>query len=125
MSRLNFRGLGHTVSLRTRVSTLQRRGLLNYSAPRLRNIPGLNLSFTGLYDDSRDVRTFSAKRQEGSVQLAQRSSKATTLLYRFSYRRVSVSDVKIINELLLPQLSQPVRVGMLSASLIQDRKSVV
>ncbi|MGH9659659.1 MAG: BamA/TamA family outer membrane protein, partial [Bryobacteraceae bacterium] len=121
VSRINFRGLGHTVSVRTRLSSLQQRGLFNYTAPRLRNIPNLNLSFTALYDDSRDVRTFSAIRREGSVQLSQKLSKANTALYRFSYRRVTLGDLKI-SELLLNKLSQPVRVGMMSGTLIQDKR---
>ncbi|MEO7649153.1 MAG: POTRA domain-containing protein, partial [Bryobacteraceae bacterium] len=121
LSRLNFRGLGHTLSFRSRVSNIQRRALVNYLAPRIRDNAGMNLTFTTLYDDSRDVRTFAAKRQEGSVQLSQRVSKATTALYRFSYRRVSVSSVKI-NELALPLLSQPVRIGIASGSFFQDKR---
>lgn len=39
----------------------------------------------------------------------------------FSYRRVSVSSV-VIPVLLVPQLLQPVRLGMLSGTLIQDRR---
>jgi outer membrane protein assembly factor BamA len=55
------------------------------------------------------------------VQLSQRVSKATTLLYRYAYRRVSVSTLKI-SPLLIPLLSQPVRLGLVSANLIQDRR---
>lgn len=121
VTRLNFRGLGHSISLRTRLSNLQRRGILSYSAPRFRNIEGRSLAFTLLYDDSRDVRTFRAKREEGSVQLSQKLSKPTTALLRFSYRRVSTSNV-VIPSLLVPQLLQPVRIGMLSGNLIQDRR---
>jgi outer membrane translocation and assembly module TamA len=55
------------------------------------------------------------------VQLSQKLSKPSTLLYRFSYRRVSTSDLKI-NANLVPLLSQPVRVGMLSSNYIQDRR---
>ncbi len=122
-SRLNLRGLGHTLSFRSRLSTLQRRALLTYTAPRIRNEQGLNLSFSGLYDDSRDVRTFSAKRQEASVQLSQRISKPTTAFYRFSYRRVSVDENSLkINPLLIPLLAQPVRLGILSGNLIRDKR---
>ncbi|MBI3470201.1 MAG: BamA/TamA family outer membrane protein [Candidatus Solibacter usitatus] len=121
VSRLNVNGLGHTLSFKSRVSNLQQRGLINYSAPRLRNVAGLNLSFTALYDKSRDVRTFTARRLEGSVQLSQRLSKATSSLYRFSFRRVSVADLKI-NQLLVPRLAQAARIGMLSGNLIQDRR---
>jgi outer membrane protein assembly complex protein YaeT len=123
VTRMNMFGLGHSLSFRSRVSTLQKRGLLNYSAPRYRNKEGLNLSFTALYDDSRDVRTFSSKRAEASVQLSQRLSKATTALYGFSYRRVSVAQSTLkISPLLVPLLSQPVRVGILSSAIVQDRR---
>ena len=121
VTRLNFLGLGHTISLRTRASTLERRGILTYLAPRFRNHDNLDLSFSALYDDLRDINTFSAKREEGSVQLSQKLSKPSTLLYRFSYRRVSTSDLKI-NANLVPLLSQPVRVGILSSNYIQDRR---
>ncbi len=122
-SRLNLQGLGHTLSFRSRLSTLQRRALLTYTAPRIRNEPGLNLSFSGLFDDSRDVRTFSAKRQEASMQLSQRISRPTTAFYRFSYRRVSVDESTLkINPLLIPLLAQPVRLGILSGNLIRDKR---
>jgi outer membrane protein assembly complex protein YaeT len=123
ISRSNFLGQAHTITLNTRVSNIQRRGLITYLAPQFKGTPDLNLSFSGLFDDSRDVRTFSARRMEGAVQLGQRLSKASTLQYRFSYRRVSVDEntVKITPEL-IPLLSQPVRVGMIGASYIQDRR---
>ena len=53
-------GLAHSISLRTRVSTLDQRALLNYTWPRFRNSDKLTLSFTGLYEDSHDMRTFTS-----------------------------------------------------------------
>ena len=120
-TRLNLFGLGHSLGFRSRVSTLDRRGLLNYTAPRIQNIEGLNLSFTALWNDTRDVRTFSARRLEGSIQLSERLSKPTTVFYRYSYRRISVSSLNI-SPLLAPTLAAPARVGMLSLTLIQDRR---
>ena len=123
ITRNNLWGLGHSLSLRTRASTLDRRGLLTYTWPRFRGQDRLSLSFTGLYEDSRDVRTFSFKREEGSVQLSQRLSKAVTLFYRYTYRRVSVDQGTLkITPFLIPLLSQPVRVGITSFNLIQDRR---
>jgi outer membrane protein insertion porin family len=123
VTRNNLWGIAHGISMRGRVSTLQRRALLNYSAPRFRNQEGLNLSFTGLYDDSRDVRTFNSRRQEGSAQLSQRYSKATTFFYRFTYRRVSVDESSLkISPLLVPLLAQPVRLGMATVNMVQDRR---
>ncbi len=83
----------------------------------------MNLSFTALYQDSVDVRTFSFKRIEGSVQMSQRYSKAVTLFYRYAYRRVSVDQASLkISPLLIPLVSQPVLLGMVSFGAIQDRR---
>jgi len=96
---------------------------LNYLAPRYRNVEGRNISFTALYDNTRDVRTFTAKRYEGSVQLSQRLSKATTALWRYTWRDVVVDQSTLkINPLLIPSLAQPARIAMISANLIQDRR---
>ncbi len=121
VSRLNFLGLAHTISLRTRVSNIQQRAALTYLAPSLQNVEGRDLTVSGLYDVSRDVRTFASRRQEASIQLSNRLSKPTTVYVRFAYRRVSTSNV-IIPTLLVPQLLQPVRIGMLSGNLVQDRR---
>jgi outer membrane protein assembly complex protein YaeT len=121
VSRLNIWGLGHTLTFSSRVSTLDRRGLLNYSFPRFRDQDNFTLTFTALYDNTRDVRTFTATRFEGSVQVSQKYSKATTFLYRYSYRRVGVSSLNI-SSLLAPQLAAPARVGQLSWSMIYDRR---
>jgi len=121
LSRLNFLGLGHSISLRSRVSNLEQLASVNYLAPRFRNVEGRNITFTVLYDASRDVRTFSSRREEASVQISQQLSKPSSLLLRFAYRRVSTSDV-VIPSLLVPQLLQSVRIGMLSLSYVQDRR---
>jgi outer membrane protein insertion porin family len=122
VSRLNFLGIGHTVSLRGRVSNLEQLASLEYLAPRFRNVEGRNITFATLYDTRRDVTTFSSKRAEASIQMSQRLSKPTNLLFRLAYRRVTTSEV-IIPSLLIPQLLQPVRIGMFSVSYIQDRRN--
>jgi outer membrane protein assembly complex protein YaeT len=121
LTRLNFLGLGHTITLQTRASTIEQRAILSYQAPRVHNNDNLALTFSAVYDDTHGINTFAAKREEGSVQLSEKLSKPSTILYRFSYRRVSTSDLKISPDL-VPLLSQPVRVGMLSVNYIQDRR---
>jgi outer membrane protein insertion porin family len=123
ISRLNLLGLGHTLGLQTLASTFEQRALLSYTAPQFTGKENLALTFSALFDDSRDVRTFAARREEGSVQLAQRLSRANTVQYRFTFRRVTVdlNTLKISPEL-IPLLSQPDRVGMYSMSFIQDRR---
>jgi len=121
VSRYNFLGLGHTISLRALFSSIEKRGSISYLQPRFRNVAGRNVSYTLLYDNTLDVRTFAARREEASVQLSQKFSRSLTGLFRFSYRRVSVSNV-IIPVLLVPQLVQPVRIGILTGNLVQDRR---
>ncbi len=121
LSRMNFFGLGHTVSLQGLLSSFDKRSVLTYLAPQFRGNENLALTFSGLYEDSVDIRTFAAKRREGSIQLNQRISRASTLQYRYTFRWVTLSDLKITPEL-VPILAQPVRVGSISASWIQDRR---
>lgn len=121
ISRLNFLGLGHTLSLQSGVSTIQKRAQLVYLAPQFEGRENLHLTLTGLFDDSHDIRTFSARRLEGSIQLADRLSKANTIQYRFTFRRVGVTDLKI-SPSLIPTLSQADRAGFLSTTFIQDRR---
>ena len=123
VSRINFLGLGHTVNLQTQVSTLRRRALASYVAPQFEGHENLALTFSPLFDDSRDVRTFSARRWEGTVQLAQKVSRANSIQYRYTFRRVTLdrNSLKITPQL-IPLLSQPVRVGLIGGSFIQDRR---
>lgn len=121
VSRLNFDGLGHTISLQSGVSNFEQRIGLNYIAPQFTGNRNLSLTLGALYDSSHDVRTFSAIRREASVQLAQKLSKANTFQYRLSFRRVTQTDL-LIDPLLVPLLAQPVRIGMFSVSFIQDKR---
>src|ERR1700730_10735061 len=121
VSRLNLRGLGQTISFRSRISNIEQLGLITYTVPRLRDIQSLTLTFTVLYDDTKNIRTFDAKKEEGSIQLSQKLSKANTAFFRFSYRHTSVSALAI-DPLLIPLYSQPVRIGIFGVSFIQDRR---
>lgn len=121
ISRLNFLGRGQTVSLQAKYSTLEQRESLNYVIPRVFNSLRRTLTFSALYDTTQDVQTFSSKRAEASVQMSNRLNRASTLVARFAYRRVSVGNL-YIPALLVPQLLQAVRIGSLSLSYIQDHR---
>ena len=121
ISRLNVLGLAHTISLQTLASTLEQRALASYVAPQFTGNENLTLTVSALFDNSRDVRTFAAQREEGSVQLGQRLSRANSMQYRLSFRRATVKDLKI-SPFLIPLLSQPVQVGQFSMSFVQDRR---
>ena len=121
VTRLNFRGLDHTVFLKSRFSTIQQRILLGYTAPRPFQLTNWTLYLNALQDHTRDVRTFTAQRLEGSVALSQRRSKSDTLILRANFHRVAISDLKI-DPALISQFQQAVRIAMPSATLIRDRR---
>jgi len=121
VTRINFGGRAHTLSFSTHVGRLEQRGLLSYDAPQFMTKRNLRLTISVFYDNSLDVRTFTSQRLAGSVQLEQIVSKATSLLYRFTYRRVRATDL-VITQNLVPLFSQPVRVGMPSLTYIRDRR---
>ena len=132
VTRTNFRGTDNTVSFKTHLGNLQKRALLSYTAPHWLDNNALELSFSALYDDSRDVRTFASQHQQGSVQLEQTLTRRsdgepiTTLLYRYSYRRVAVDAKTLaISTELIPLLSKPVLLGMPSITYIRDRRDDV
>lgn len=121
VNRLNLFGRGETLSLQTKYSTLEQRESLNYIIPRFFGSKNRTVTFSVLYDTTQDVQTFSSHREEASVQTAQRFGRASTLLVRFAYRRVSTANLSI-PALIVPQLLEPVRIGILSASYIQDHR---
>ena len=121
VSRLNFLGLGHTVTSQGVYSSIEQRASVSYLQPHLGGVDGRNLTYSVFYDKTLDVRTFAAKREEVSVQLSQKFAKGLTGQFQFAYRNVSVSDI-VIPVLLIPQFLQSVRIGMLSVNLVQDRR---
>jgi outer membrane protein insertion porin family len=121
VTRINFRGRDHTVTLKTRYGNLEKLALVGYQAPRLWDSQKLTLDFTTFYQETNDVRTFTAKRLEGSASIKEDLSRSTTLLYRLIYRRVSTDNL-VIDPNLIPLFSRPVRVGMPDFSYIRDTR---
>jgi outer membrane protein insertion porin family len=123
ITRLNFLGLAHSVTLQGLVSSYEQRAVTSYFIPQFVGNENLALTISGQFDTSRDVRTFAARRWEGSLQFTQRLSRANSVQYRYTFRRATIdeSTLKISPEL-IPLLSQPVRVGLVSTTFIQDRR---
>ncbi len=121
VNRLNFRGRNETIFFKSHFGRLQQRALLGYEVPNWLDHEKLKLIFNVLYDNTRDVFTFTSQRLEGSVQVQQAFSKATTLLYRLTYRDVRVANLAI-DPSLIPLLSRPVRVGIPSFTYIRDTR---
>jgi outer membrane protein insertion porin family len=121
VTRLNFRGRDHTITLKTRYGNLEKLALIGYGAPRLFDSQNLTLDFTAFYQQTNDVRTFTSNRLEGSASIKQNLNRATTLLYRLIYRRVSTDNL-VIDPNLVPLFSRAVRVGMPDFSYVRDTR---
>ncbi|MBI4441908.1 MAG: outer membrane protein assembly factor BamA [Acidobacteria bacterium] len=125
LTRLNMGGRPHTASLRMRFSSLQKRAGLAYTAPRFLNYEWLHGSASLFFEETRDVRTFTARRLEGTIQFESKRSRATTWVHRYSFRRVAVdtSTLQVAPDQ-IPIVSRPVLVGMLSQTWIRDTRDV-
>jgi outer membrane protein assembly factor BamA len=76
---------------------------------------------SGLYDKTRDVLTFTSTRSEGSAQLTDRVTPSTSLLFRYVYRHVLASDLRVEPEE-IPLFSQPTEVSFFSGTWVRDRR---
>jgi outer membrane protein insertion porin family len=121
ITRINLFGLGQTLGLQTAASTIDQRAAVTYFIPQFVSNEKLSLTTTALIENSNDIRTYTAHRREGSIQLAQRLSRAYTLQYRLVFRNVALSNLKI-EPLLVPLFSQPETVGLESFSIIEDKR---
>src|ERR1035438_677757 len=111
--------------MKTNVSRLQQRGLINFDIPKLAN-RDLRFSATAFYDNTVDVSTFTSERLEGALQGMQVLYKVpdrelTTMSYRFSYRRVKASNIEVSDNL-VPLLSKPTRVGSPNFLYVRNRR---
>ena len=121
ITRLNLRGRNNSLIFKADVGSLQQRGLISYIAPRLFGSPKWRISFTGFYDNTLDVTTFTSQRLEGSVQALENINRTSTLDYSFTYRRVKASNIEISSQE-IPLLSLPVRVGEPGLSYIRNTR---
>jgi outer membrane protein assembly complex protein YaeT len=126
VSRINVGGRHQTLTMRSNVGRLQQRGLISYDIPKVLNREDLRFTATALYDDTVDVSTFTSKRLEGTLQVSQimfkvQDRELTTMAYRFSYRRVEASDVRVTTNL-IPLLSTPTRVGTPNFIYVRNRR---
>lgn len=121
ISKLNLTGRADTLSLKLRGSTLQGRALLGYSSPNTFASPNFSFQATAYVEKTQDINTFNETRYEGSVQLTQQASPRSTILYRYSFRKILVSDLKILAEQ-VPLFQQPTLVSQFGISFVRDTR---
>ena len=127
VSRINVGGRHQTLTMKSNVSRLQQRGLINFDVPKLLN-RDLRFSATAFYDNTVDVSTFTSERLEGILQALQvlkrdptTGRELTSMAYRFSYRRVKASNIEVTDNL-IPLLSHPTRVGTPNFVYVRNRR---
>lgn len=123
VSRIDVGGRDQTASFRGRLSTLDKGAAISYFIPRLPRKPGISVRLSGDIDNSRNVLTFTAKRQEASIVLEKRWSKSTFLSARYSFRNVQALDLSNrISPNQIPLYSLPAKIGMYAMSYVNDHR---
>jgi outer membrane protein assembly complex protein YaeT len=122
LTRLNLWGLGHSLTFSGRYSTLNQRASMTYAIPRYRDFVQ-DISVVAFYDNIRDVLTYTGRRIGATMQMAHKHSKATTFLWRYSWRDVTVNQAFLkINPELIPIVAQEARIALVAGTMIQDRR---
>jgi outer membrane protein insertion porin family len=123
ISRSNMFGRAQTLSFKVRASTLQYRSVLSYIADNFLSNRNLSLQVTGFADKTQDVDTFTSTRYEGALQLVEKLSPGSSLLYRYFFRRVLVANISTtINPEQIPLLSLPTLVSGFGITYARDRR---
>jgi outer membrane protein assembly complex protein YaeT len=123
IARNNMFGRAQTLSFRARVSTLEYRVGLDYTADNFLADRHLSLQLLGFADKTQDVDTFTSTRFEGGLQVVEKLTPSSSVVYRYFYRRVKASNlVSTINEEQIPLLSQPTLVSGFGVTYARDRR---
>jgi outer membrane protein insertion porin family len=121
LSKQDLTGRADTLSLKLRGSTIQGRALLAYNAPETLNKDNLSLQVTAYVEKSQDINTFTQTRYEGNVQITDRLSSRASLLFRYAFRKVTLSNLNVPQEE-VPLFYQPTLVSEFSVSWFRDTR---
>lgn len=133
ITRLNMFGRNETLSFQSHVGSLQQRGLVSYTVPKLFDSDKFKLIYTVFYDNSLDVATFTSQRLEGKIDLRQQFGNPGTepgtrpgpnsITYRFDFRTVKASHfAQGFSPGQIALLSLPARIGGPGFTFIQDKR---
>ena len=112
VSRINLRGTDQSLTLHSSYGLLEEVATLTLQTPHFRGKQQLSSSVSGGYSNVQNITTFQASTLQGDYRITEKVKRADTLIYNFEYRRVAVNKATLqVSANLIPQLSQPVRVG--------------
>jgi outer membrane protein assembly factor BamA len=81
----------------------------------------LSFQATAFAEKTRDINTFTEERYEGSVQLTDQVTPLTTALFRYTFRRVLVTNLNILSEE-IPLFNQPTLVSQFGVTWFRDSR---
>jgi outer membrane protein insertion porin family len=123
IARNNMFGRAQTLSFQARGSTLEYRFVSTYTADNFLANHSLSLQFTGFAEKTQDIDTFTSIRYEGGVQLVEKLSSSSSLLYRYFYRHVRAENLaETVSPEQIPLLSQPEEVSGFGVTYARDRR---
>jgi outer membrane protein insertion porin family len=121
LTKVNLTGRADSLSLKVRGSTIEDRALLGYSIPNTFGSPHFSSQATAYTEKTQDINTFTEMRYEVSGQLTDQATPFTTVLYRYAFRKVLVSNLNIASEE-IPLFEQPTLVSQFGVTWLRDKR---
>src|SRR6266850_1781739 len=122
ISKQNVTGRADTLALKLRGSTIQGRALLAYTSPNTFNISKLSTQANAYVEKTQDINTFGQTRYEGNIQLTDQVTTRSSLLFRYVFRKVTVSNLNIPAEE-VPLFNQPTLVSEFGTTYVRDYRN--
>ncbi len=123
LTKVNLTGRADSLSLKLRGSTIEDRALLGYSIPNTFGNSHYSTQATAYTEKTQDINTFTEMRYEGSVQLTDQPTPFTTVLYRYAFRKVLVSNLNThIAAEEIPLFEQPTLVSEFGVTWLRDAR---
>jgi outer membrane protein insertion porin family len=121
LSKQNLTGRADSLSLKIRGSTIQGRALLAYTAPDTLGKQDLSMQATAYIEKTQDINTFTQLRYEWNLQLTDQLSPRSSLLVRYAFRKVTLSNLNIPPQE-VPLWNQPTLVSEFSGTWFRDTR---
>jgi outer membrane protein assembly factor BamA len=123
VSRINLRGTDNSLTLHSSYGLLEEVANLTFLNPHYRGHSQLSDSVSGGYSNVQNITTFQASTLQADFRITQKVKKTDTFIYDFQFRRVAVNPATLqVSANLIPQLSQPVRVGGPGITWFHDKR---
>ncbi len=123
LTKVNLTGRADSLSLKLRGSTIEDRALLGYSIPNTFGSSHFSTQATAYTEKTQDINTFTEMRYEGSMQLTDQVTPLTTVLYRYAFRKVLVSNLNTtIAPEEIPLFEQPTLVSEFGVTWLRDAR---